>query len=68
VLGAMAALTGFVVTVTVLVVQTAIDTFSPRYMRLWYRERALWPCSSPRWRFRSRFCAASSRTSCRRSA
>jgi uncharacterized membrane protein len=37
----MAALTGFVVTVTVLVVQTAIDTFSPRYMRLWYRDRAL---------------------------
>lgn len=41
IIGAMAALTGFVVTVTVLVVQMAIDTFSPRYMRLWYRDRAL---------------------------
>jgi len=33
--GAVAALTGFVVTVTVLVVQMASGTFSPRYMRLW---------------------------------
>jgi uncharacterized membrane protein len=41
IIGAMAALTGFVVTVTVLVVQMAIDTFSARYMRLWYRDRAL---------------------------
>jgi uncharacterized membrane protein len=41
IIGAMAALTGFVVTVTVLVVQMAVDTFSPRYMRLWYRDRAL---------------------------
>jgi uncharacterized membrane protein len=41
IIGAMAALTGFVVTVTVLVVQMAIGTFSPRYMRLWYRDRAL---------------------------
>src|SRR6516162_11371366 len=41
VVGAMAALTGFVVTVTVLVVQMATGTFSARYMRLWYRDRML---------------------------
>ena len=41
VVGAMAALTGFVVTVTVLVVQMAAGTFSARYMRLWYRDRML---------------------------
>jgi uncharacterized membrane protein len=41
IIGAMAALTGFVVTVTVLVVQMAIGTFSARYMRLWYRDRVL---------------------------
>ena len=34
-------LTGFVVTVTVLVVQMATGTFSPRYMRLWYRDSVL---------------------------
>jgi uncharacterized membrane protein len=39
--GATAALTGFVVTATVLVVQQATNTFSPRYMRLWYRDRLL---------------------------
>src|SRR6266436_632189 len=39
IVGAMAALTGFVVTVTVLVVQMATGTFSARYMRLWYRDR-----------------------------
>jgi uncharacterized membrane protein len=41
IIGAMAALTGFVVTVAVLVVQMAIGTFSARYMRLWYRDRML---------------------------
>ena len=41
IVGAMAALTGFVVTVTVLVVQMATGTFSARYMRLWYRDRML---------------------------
>ncbi len=41
VVGAMAALTGFVITVTVLVVQMATGTFSARYMRLWYRDRML---------------------------
>src|SRR5215831_13477232 len=41
IVGAMAALTGFVVTVTVLVVQMAIGTFSARYMRLWYRDPML---------------------------
>ena len=41
VVGATAALTGFVVTVTVLVVQMATGTFSARYMRLWYRDRML---------------------------
>jgi uncharacterized membrane protein len=41
IIGAMAALTGFVVTVAVLVVQMAIGTFSARYMRLWYRDRVL---------------------------
>jgi len=41
IVGAMAALTGFVVTVTVLVVQMATNTFSARYLRLWYRDRML---------------------------
>ncbi len=41
IVGAIAALTGFVVTVTVLVVQMATGTFSARYMRLWYRDRVL---------------------------
>ena len=41
VVGATAALTGFVVTVAVLVVQMATGTFSARYMRLWYRDRLL---------------------------
>jgi uncharacterized membrane protein len=41
VVGATAALTGFVVTATVLVVQMATGTFSARYMRLWYRDRLL---------------------------
>jgi uncharacterized membrane protein len=39
--GAVAALTGFVVTVTVLVVQMASGSFSPRSMRLWYRDPVL---------------------------
>jgi uncharacterized membrane protein len=41
VVGATAALTGFVVTVSVLVVQMATQTFSARYMRLWYRDGLL---------------------------
>jgi uncharacterized membrane protein len=41
IVGAMAALTGFVITVTVLVVQMATGTFSARYMRLWYRDPIL---------------------------
>jgi uncharacterized membrane protein len=41
IVGATAALTGFVVTVTTLVVQMATGTFSARYMRLWYRDRLL---------------------------
>ena len=41
IVGATAALTGFVVTVSVLVVQMATGTFSARYMRLWYRDRVL---------------------------
>ena len=41
IVGAMVALTGFVVTVSVLVVQMATGTFSARYMRLWYRDRML---------------------------
>ena len=41
IVGSTAALTGFVVTVSVLVVQMATDTFSARYMRLWYRDRML---------------------------
>ncbi len=41
IVGAMAALTGFVVTVTTLVVQMATGSFSARYMRLWYRDRIL---------------------------
>jgi uncharacterized membrane protein len=41
IVGAMVALTGFAVTVTVLVVQMATGTLSARYMRLWYRDRVL---------------------------
>jgi uncharacterized membrane protein len=41
VVGATAALTGFVVTVSVLAVQMTTGTFSARYMRLWYRSPLL---------------------------
>jgi uncharacterized membrane protein len=41
IVGSTAALTGFVVTVSVLVVQMATSTFSARNMRLWYRDRIL---------------------------
>jgi uncharacterized membrane protein len=41
VVGAAVGLTGFVVTVSVLVVQMATGTFSARYMRLFYRDRVL---------------------------
>ena len=41
IVGAAAALTGFVVTVTVLVVQMAMGRFSARVMRLWYRDPLL---------------------------
>ena len=37
--GAMIGLLGLVVTVGVLVVQMATGTLSPRFMRLWYRDR-----------------------------
>ena len=37
--GAMVGLVGLVVTVGVLVVQMATGTLSPRFMRLWYRDR-----------------------------
>ncbi len=39
IVGAMIGLLGFVVTVSVLVVQQATGSLSPRYMRLWYRDR-----------------------------
>ena len=39
IVGAMVALTGFVVTVGVLIVQMATGMLSPRFMRLWYRDR-----------------------------
>ncbi|MFF3686279.1 DUF2254 domain-containing protein [Streptomyces sp. NPDC002187] len=39
IVGAMVALLGFVVTIGVLVVQQATGSLSPRYMRLWYRDR-----------------------------
>jgi len=39
VVGAMVGLFGFVVTISVLVVQMATGTLSPRFMRLWYRDR-----------------------------
>jgi uncharacterized membrane protein len=39
IVGAMVAFTGFVVTISVLVIQMATGTLSPRYMRLWYRDR-----------------------------
>lgn len=38
-IGAMVGLLGFVVTIGVLVVQQATGTLSPRFMRLWYRDR-----------------------------
>jgi uncharacterized membrane protein len=41
VVGASVGLIGFVVTVSVLVVQMATGTFSARYMRLWYRDIVL---------------------------
>jgi uncharacterized membrane protein len=41
ILGAMIGLVGFVVTVTVLLVQTSMSQFSARYMRLVYRDRLL---------------------------
>ncbi|MFD4691076.1 DUF2254 domain-containing protein [Streptomyces sp. NPDC058463] len=39
IVGSMVALLGFVVTIGVLVIQQATGTLSPRYMRLWYRDR-----------------------------
>src|ERR1700755_137666 len=39
IVGAMIALLGCVVTISVLVVQQATTSLSPRYMRLWYRDR-----------------------------
>src|SRR3954453_4314344 len=38
IVGAMVALTGFVVTLGVLIVQMATGMLSPRFMRLWYRD------------------------------
>jgi uncharacterized membrane protein len=38
---AMIALTGFVITVSVLIVQTSTGSFSARYMRVWYQDRIL---------------------------
>jgi uncharacterized membrane protein len=39
IVGAMISLLGFVVAIGVLVVQIATGTLSPRFMRLWYRDR-----------------------------
>lgn len=39
--GASVGLTGFVVTVSILVVQMATGSFSARYMRIWYRDPIL---------------------------
>jgi uncharacterized membrane protein len=39
IVSAMVAFTGFVVTISVLVIQMATGTLSPRYMRLYYRDR-----------------------------
>ena len=39
IVGAMVAFTGFVVTISVLVIQMATGSLSARYMRLWYRDR-----------------------------
>src|SRR3954454_22898652 len=38
IVGAMVGLTGFVVAFGILIVQTATQTLSPRFMRLWYRD------------------------------
>ena len=40
IIAAMVGLFGFVVTIGVLVVQMATGTLSPRFMRLWYEDRA----------------------------
>jgi len=39
IVGSMVGLLGFVVTISVLVVQSATNTLSPRFMRIWYRDR-----------------------------
>ena len=39
VISAMVGLTGIVVAVAVLIIQMATGTLSPRYMRVWYRDR-----------------------------
>jgi uncharacterized membrane protein len=39
IVGAVVGLFGFAVTISVLVVQMATGTLSPRFMRLWYRDR-----------------------------
>jgi uncharacterized membrane protein len=41
IVGAMVGLTGFVVTVTVLIVQMATDSFSPRLISVWLRDGML---------------------------
>jgi uncharacterized membrane protein len=41
IVGASVGLTGFVVTVSILVVQMSTGTFSARYMRIWYRDPVL---------------------------
>jgi uncharacterized membrane protein len=39
IIGAMVALLGFVVTIGILVIQQATATLSPRFTRLWHRDR-----------------------------
>ena len=71
IVGATAAITGFVVTVTVLVVQMLIGTFSARIMRLWFRDPILkvtLAFSLARSRSRSRCSGGSRTTSSRTSA
>ena len=72
VVAASVGLVGFVVTVSVLIVQMATGTFSARYMRIFYRDWAfkavLARARSARSRSRTRSCATSSETTSRTSA
>jgi uncharacterized membrane protein len=71
VVAASVGLVGFVVTVSVLIVQMATGTFSARYMRIFYRDwafKAVLAVLSAPSPTRTRSCATSRRATCRTSA